>query len=452
MPQPVSVLLLDDGELDDVQSILESVGIPFARIRGASIVPGMQGPTDLLIATPRRIDAVAEIHSGLSEDGVPVRIVVAGEDSAALRERLRNVGFDYIVRRPVHPEALRLLVLHALYRGEERRADLRVPMGVEILFKRGLRSRRAILADLSTRGCRMWTESPLESGRSVRIEIPESLGGSIPISLKGRVVWSRCEKDLDSEQPFSAAVAFDKIPVEVRHEIEWILEGWRKGPPSLLHPAGGDDDEIPPAAPPVKSRGIRELPARNLRSDPRFENEDGTNPQTARDVAPPEAAAADATLEPALEETPTAPELGEPATAEGSAEERRKDPRAAFAARVPAFGARALRVLIGRDLSRHGMRVEASPELEMGERLHLAIYGEADEEPFLVWGNVSRADADDEFAVLFEELHDEVANRIEKLIASLPAVESLQDGEAGAMGTVVTEILADAAAPDEPAP
>ena len=38
MRQSVSVLLLDDGELDDVQEMLESLRIPFGRIRGASIV------------------------------------------------------------------------------------------------------------------------------------------------------------------------------------------------------------------------------------------------------------------------------------------------------------------------------------------------------------------------------------------------------------------------------
>ena len=34
--------------------------IPFGRVRGSSIASGMPGPTDLLIATPRRIDAVRD--------------------------------------------------------------------------------------------------------------------------------------------------------------------------------------------------------------------------------------------------------------------------------------------------------------------------------------------------------------------------------------------------------
>ena len=103
MPKPVSVLLLDDGELDDVQEMLENMRIPFGRVRGSSIAPGMPGPTDLLIATPRRIDAVRDFPDEHPPGSAPVRIVVTGEDSNKLRERLRRVGFDYIVRRPVHP-------------------------------------------------------------------------------------------------------------------------------------------------------------------------------------------------------------------------------------------------------------------------------------------------------------------------------------------------------------
>ena len=29
------ILLLDDGELDDIQGVLEQLGTPFARVRGA---------------------------------------------------------------------------------------------------------------------------------------------------------------------------------------------------------------------------------------------------------------------------------------------------------------------------------------------------------------------------------------------------------------------------------
>ena len=43
--------------------------------------------------------------------------------------------------------------------------------------------------------------------------------------------------------------------------------------------------------------------------------------------------------------------------------------------------------------------------------------------------------------VVFDEVHSSIGEQLEKIVADLPAVESLHDDEARAMGTVVTEIL-----------
>ena len=55
-------------------------------------------------------------------------------DSKTLRRRLRDAGTDLIVRRPVHPAALRLLILHSLYRGPEKRRTNRVSVGATIQY------------------------------------------------------------------------------------------------------------------------------------------------------------------------------------------------------------------------------------------------------------------------------------------------------------------------------
>ena len=130
-----------------------------------------------------------------------------------------------------------------------------------------------------------------------------------------------------------------------------------------------------------------------------------------------------------------------PNDASGSGEERRTTARHPFGAKVPAFGNRALRVLVGRDLGMGGMRIEYHPDLEVGDRLNLAIYGAAGEEPFLVWGTISRSEGTDGIAVVFDPVHSVIAEKLEKLVATLPAVESLHDDETDAMGTVLTEIL-----------
>jgi hypothetical protein len=87
------------------------------------------------------------------------------------------------------------------------------------------------------------------------------------------------------------------------------------------------------------------------------------------------------------------------------------------------------------------MRIDPLPGLKVGDRLHLAIYGDAGESPFLVWGSVRRDDGENGMALAFDELPAEVAARLERLVGSLPAVESLHDTEAQAMGTVMSEIL-----------
>ena len=89
MSQTLPVLLLDDGELDDVQECLEQTGVPFGRVRGGAIVPDTPPPVRLLIATPRRIDAVRLPPADSEESRSLVRIVVVQEDSPTMRERVQ---------------------------------------------------------------------------------------------------------------------------------------------------------------------------------------------------------------------------------------------------------------------------------------------------------------------------------------------------------------------------
>jgi hypothetical protein len=87
------------------------------------------------------------------------------------------------------------------------------------------------------------------------------------------------------------------------------------------------------------------------------------------------------------------------------------------------------------------MRVQREAEIEIGDRLHLAIYGEAREEPLLIWGTVDRDDGDEGLFVLFDAVDAQIAQRLERLVADLPTIESLHDSEAKAMGTVLSEIM-----------
>jgi hypothetical protein len=460
MGQPVDILLLDDGELDDVQQIFEELGLSFGRVRGGAIVDDTPPPTSLLVSTPRRISAIREPEP-YARGRQPVRIIVVNEDSTTLRTQLRELGFDYLVRRPVHPEALRLLLLRCLYTGEERRKEPRVSVGYEISFRSGLLRRRSTLVELSVAGCRLLSRHALEPGRRIKVEVPQALGAAEPLSLRGRILRTTFDERLGSEGLHVSAVEFEQLSDDARQELEWVLEKQAQGPPTLGRGLASAEDGQPGAAEPKpletdaathRSGGplaeptapaagsIHRLPVSPPAQGPGFRP-----PAIAGAEAPPLAEPRDPGLldlevevrmgwgaeesERALQETARSPSG------------RRSQPRGSYDRKIPAFGERALRVLVGRDLSVGGMRVERIPDLEIGDRLHLAIYGAAGEEPSLVWATVARNDAGGTTALVFDPLEPGVGERLERLVADLPAVESLHDEESEAMGTVVSEIL-----------
>ena len=98
-------------------------------------------------------------------------------------------------------------------------------------------------------------------------------------------------------------------------------------------------------------------------------------------------------------------------------------------------------MVMGRDLSMGGMRIEPHPELSVGDRLELAIYAEAEGNPAVVKAEVIRAEDGVGLGLRFLDLDPGVATRLERLVTQLPAVEPLADGECEAMGAVVGRIL-----------
>jgi len=442
MGDPPAILILDDGELDDVQRILESLDTPFARVRGGAIAPSTPPPDTLLITTARRVNAVL---AKATRRGGPQQIVVLDEDSNTLREKLRGNGFDYLVRRPVHPEALRLLLLHCLYQGKERRSGMRVPVGFEISFRSGLLPRRATLADLSVAGCRLLSRYALDPGKRVKLEIPQSLGASKHLALRGRVIRTTFDSKLGSDGLYRSAVAFEDLEPATRNELEWVLEERVKGPPSLRSESG-DDSSVQW---PVLTAALREKGVRIRPDDPRVERVPPEKPAPddfGSDFSPLESEddgevlSLDVPVDVRLDIGDESDDSGIEEFSPEAAPERRQGPRVPYARKVPAFGHRALRVLVGRDLSAGGMRVTTSPGLELGDRMHLAIYGDA-KEPFLVWATAFREDGEHGMVLTFDELTPETAAELEKLVAKLPSVEALQDSEADAMGTVLSEVL-----------
>ena len=121
------ILLLHDNELVDVRGLLNDLAIKVVERSGSLTDVDLRTKWDLIIASQKRISAL--------EKGAKIRkatrIAVIDNDSRTLRSMLRRLGVDYVVARPVHAAALRLLVLHCVYRGPERRRLTRVSVGAK---------------------------------------------------------------------------------------------------------------------------------------------------------------------------------------------------------------------------------------------------------------------------------------------------------------------------------
>jgi hypothetical protein len=358
-----SVLILDDGELSEVRSILEELEVDYSHLRGGAVPGQLDPPRRLLVTTARRA-AVASTWPDQASGG-PVKLGVAVEDSHALRDSLRKMGFDFLVRPPVHREALRLLLLRALYTGEERRRDPRVFVGTPVNCRVGLRRRSATLIELSLRGGRLLSTQPFTLGTRLTLELPPALAGESGAWLRAKVVRSI---ESGSQREHVAALQFEGLKPAHEALLERVVERSSAGPlPSLTS--------------------------------------DGLAPK-------------------------------EPAP-----DERRVRRRAAFTGEVVRLQNEARLVLIGRDISSEGMRIEPQADLQPGQVLQLAIYASADEPPIAIRTRVLRNDGPAGVALRFDELSAGASRRIEELVAQLPTVEPLQGGECAGLGSVVSRVL-----------
>jgi hypothetical protein len=344
-----------------------------------------------------------------------------------MRRMLRRLGFQLLVRRGVHPEVWRLLVERALFQGSERRREERQPMGAPISLTAYRESREdgtqaadgdagstdGLLVDISNRGCRLSTRELMAPGSRISLSIRlDDLGGEI-LHLRGRLVRTSNEP-LADEHGYTAGMLFDSdLPEEERRLLALLLNDLSVGPGSISYEA---TDALPPCESPV-------MPGLTLdaETDPAFHA--GVMIEIDRG------------------------QRADSAPAEVIDINRRRNPRGNFPSSVVATPGdasaedAASRVLMGRDLSASGMRVERAHGIAVGDRFTLALYGPAQHEPFLVHARVVRDDGDMGYGLRFLDVPKETVRELEKLVACLPDVESLEDGETGGLGAVISEIL-----------
>lgn len=411
MTQVPSILLLDDGELNEVTDLLVELALPFERRRGGEIPETMTPPLDLLVTTPRRASVVRRGSPSGAKNGRPVRIVAVQEDSTAMRRMMRRLGFGLLVRLPTHQSIWRLLIRRAIYQGDERRRDTRVAVGSQVSVTGAAPADDSVLMDISNRGCRLMSSTPFEAGGHVSVALPGRTTGGEVLVLTGTLARTTSDRGDDGELHYSAAMTFDPdFAPDLRARLGAFINKWSMGPQSIISPEEGGV-----LLPPVESSAIPGLTL-DHETDPPIRVEQHVS------VIADEATANDQ-------------ETGD--------SERRNHSRGAFESPVIADGDAGRRVLMGRDLSPGGMRIERLPDLALGDRFRLALYGTNQVEPFEIMATVVRDDGENGLALAFEPLAAETARELEKLVACLPEVESLAEGEARGLGAVISEILDD---------
>ncbi len=247
-----SVLLLHDGELDDVRELLEELGADYLHLRGGEIPERVDPPEKLFIATSRRAMMASEWPAGRGGPHQLTKIGIVSEDSNTLRSMLRRIGFDLLIRRPVHPYALRLLILRALFRGDERRRERRVPVGYEISYRSGIRRRRAMLVEFTTRGCRLLSDQPIGVGSRLTLDLPSEVTGGRSLQLQAKVIRSIAGGRGTRSEQYAVGLCFEKLNVGKRRQLIEILKKRASGPLVLseaMARASGAVSKLPDPAP-----------------------------------------------------------------------------------------------------------------------------------------------------------------------------------------------------------
>jgi hypothetical protein len=126
---------------------------------------------------------------------------------------------------------------------------------------------------------------------------------------------------------------------------------------------------------------------------------------------------------------PLAGATGPAASAAAPVGDRRRLPRGRLdreAVALDATGTRVIHALVGRDLSPAGMRIDPHPELGPNERLRIALYEASESGPLVLDAAVARDDGESGLMLRFLDVAPELAARLERIVAALPAAESLR--------------------------
>jgi hypothetical protein len=274
--QPIALVIEAESELALVRAMLAELGADCAHRRGSKhdMLPQ---PRKLLVTTGSLAVELGLSRSRGSAPAATWMACIRGR-SKTERARLRQAGFDLLVPENVHPAALLLLLRRAIYEGENTQRSTRVAVGEEVVYGTALRSYRAVLVDLSARGCRLLADRTWPVGRRLAVRLPASHGLRAPLTLRGQVLRVEpASRDGGGDQQVCVALQFPMLDERGRERMREILRERIAGP--VRGPSSSDDTPTlgRVTAPDGPARYAREITAICR---------DGTHTLLGRDLSP----------------------------------------------------------------------------------------------------------------------------------------------------------------------
>jgi uncharacterized protein (TIGR02266 family) len=169
---------------------------------------------DLSLAADR-LSFVGDIKRAAGEP-IPVMIFSGSVASAAEVPALAELGgVGYINEHAGTPQILPALAPHLFPDNFNRRASLRVSVGVPISYRAGPTIAGAITLDVGKGGLGIRTMSPLPKGTAVQLKF-RLPGASVEIDAAGRVAWS--------DHKVGMGIQFERISPSDQRTIDAFIE------------------------------------------------------------------------------------------------------------------------------------------------------------------------------------------------------------------------------------
>ncbi len=404
------------GELPTITALLGELRVPFTTCASGLPDRAQLDRTRLVIASAERLCEGGPPHLS----SWPRTIAVAQVLSKTLAAHLLRIGASMVLSQPIHPRALRLLMLHEIYHGPERRQRERTLIGQRIQVRDGLFPRRAMLLELSPTGARIQMSKPPAKGRSLGLSFGRALTGGKTVKLKARVVRSAEKPGPRPNGPNPRGAGDQEIGVWLvdarrhRQEIRDVLNRFARGPATWREA---------PSKPPS---GVFRTPSARRASAKPVERVPAPVEPPADPPNVPEAGVTEPGVEDPSRVDPSVPEPAAPSDA-ATPTDRRRDARVPYEQRIVALGDEAARVLVGRDLSSGGMRIESNPSVAVGDSFRIALHCDVQTEPLVLTARASRDDGPDGLVLTFDPPSESQLDVLERIIAGEGPIQATDD-------------------------